>query len=336
MRRGETLTLFHQRSRPQVLEALVAAADPEASGIDEQTVDALLAGGPWIFAQAEAHGVLPTVMRNLGAELSDDRAASIRAFARDRAIEGLALRGMLERYVEVILSQASDLPIALVKGRTYARHLYPAGVSRPFTDLDFLAHPAAVPALSEMIEAQGFQLAVWDHDPARGEAKWIHREYGTLLIEVHTNLVHHTGLRRRISLAFDDLEGEPDSIAAQLIIALVHGAMHQYERLRQVVDILQAARRYDFRRDGALFERMVERTGGRLAAIVGLSLAGRMFNEPRCFAIAGTLGSSRYSAVASALVSRSTVLSTMRAERMLHSWRRKGFRALLLMQPTRF
>jgi len=308
---------------------LVAASDPEA----QEPADGMRAmsavAGAELLALADAHGVLPAVLARLRDALGEEQFASAQASAASRWREANALTGMLSRYADRILAGAGGLAVALVKGRAFAEHLYPRKSLRTFTDIDLLAAPSATGPLSEVLSASGFRFADWDHDPVRLEVKWVHAENQALVVEVHTNLVHHPDLRRTISFAHEDLEGEPNSSATHLTIALVHGALHQYERLRQVVDILQGARKLRPGAEEADFERLIARTGARLAAVVGLDLAGRMFAEPRCREIARAMGSVRWAGPGRMLIGPGAALSTMGSARRLHSWRRKAFRALL-------
>jgi hypothetical protein len=149
------------------------------------------------------------------------------------------------------------------------------------------------------------------------------------MIEVHTNLVHHPELREALSLSFDDLDGIAETPAALLTVAVVHGAMERYELLRHVVDVCQAARGIDTTAEERRFEALVQRTGARFAAVAGLDLAYRLLGEPRCRELARGLGPARHAAVARLLLGRSAIVSTMDGARVLHSWRRQGFRTLL-------
>jgi hypothetical protein len=280
-----------------------------------------------LVREADAHAVIPALIRNWPefAEGPDYGAARDEALARRRVLFTLAM--MLRRHSDALLDGMRGLPAAIVKGRTFARTIYPDAALRSFTDVDLLVDPSAVRQVSAVLAAQGFKVA--EHDPERMEAKWVHTANPSLLVEVHTNMVHHPGLRESISLTFDDVCGNMECPAVLLAIAAVHGALHQFERLQQVVDICQAARALKTAEEEQRFERLVKRIGGRLAAIAGLQLAHRLFCEPRCSEIAGHLGSERYAGLSRLLISPEVVLSTKSGERSLYSWRRKIFRDLL-------
>ena len=112
-------------------------------------------------------------------------------------------------------------------------------------------------------------------------------------------------------------------------IAIVHGATHGFERLQNVVDVYQAARALNGAEEERRFDGLMERTGARFAAIVGLDLAHRLSGEPRCRELARALGPVRRTAVARRLMSPATITSAMSGVRSLYSWRRQAFRALI-------
>jgi hypothetical protein len=282
-----------------------------------------------LVSQADAHGILPAIVRNFPPLADDPDYAAARHDALVRQRTGAALAMMLRHEANALISEAKDLPVALVKGHTFARTLYPEPALRPFTDIDLLVDPAVLPRVSQLLDAHRFRLAEDGQDGDRRESKWLHRDNDALLVEVHTNLVHAPSLRGALSLTYADIADGPETPAALLTIASMHGGLHHFERLRQVVDICQAARHLKSGTDEAQLQGLLERTGSRLAAITGLNLANRLFGEPRCREIASALGPERYAGVAKVLIDRSVVTSTMSDKRIYHSWRRQGFRELL-------
>jgi hypothetical protein len=89
--------------------------------------------------------------------------------------------------------------------------------------------------------------------------------------------------------------------------------------LRHAVDIGQAARNLQTADDARHFERLVACTGARLAAKTGLALAGRLFNEPRCFDIARAFDRDWRAPLAHLLIDKSVVLSTATTVRAMHA-----------------
>ena len=285
--------------------------------------------------QADAHGVLPAVTRNFPPFAADPDYDAARHDALARQRTGAALAMMLRHEADALMGEAKGLPVTLVKGRTFARTIYPEPALRPFTDIDLLVDPAVLPRMGQLLEAHRFRLAEDGQDGDRHESKWLHRENDALLVEVHTNLVHAPSLRGALSLTYADIADGPETPAALLAIASMHGGLHHFERLRQVVDICQATRSLNGATDELQLQGLLERTGARLAAITGLNLAYRLFGEPRCRQIALALGPERYARVAKVLIDRSVVTSTMSDRRAYHSWRRQGFRELLKRSKRR-
>ncbi len=280
--------------------------------------------------EAEAHGVLPSVLRKFPHFTDDPAYEAVRADAAERLRMRHAFSVMLCCHGEALLAKLSDLPIAMVKGPVFARTIYPSPALRPFTDIDLLAAPAAVEKLEPILRAEGFELSVDSLAPARREWKWVHRVNKVLIVEVHANLVHAPSLQRALSFSYDDLAAfGPESPASLLAVAVIHGALHQFERLRQVVDVCQAARGIKTDDEERRFLEFMVRSGGRLAAAAGLALAHRLFAEPRCLEIAKALGPVPYAGVAALLMRRFAVTSSMNSSRVCHSWRRHGLRELL-------
>lgn len=282
-----------------------------------------------LIEEAEAHGVLPAVVKNLSELIDGSEYASAHADAAARQRMSLCYSVMLRHYSEAIRKAAAGLSATIVKGPSFARLLYSDSRLRPFTDIDLLVTPAAVPVISRILKEHGFVFRDDEYNPERHEAKWVHKDSPLLMVEVHTNLVHQPRLRTSLSLTYDDIADAPESPAALLAIATLHGALHRFERIRQVVDICQAARAMGSAQDEAQFEKLLNRTGGRFAAIAGLDLAYRLFREPRCRELAIRLGSLRHRVLTRTLIDHSAVTSTMNRSRFFHSWRRQLFRLLL-------
>lgn len=281
--------------------------------------------------QATAHAVLPAVLRSLqplATRVSDFDAATSDAATQARMLATHSM--MLRGFADALLADLGGEPVTLIKGLTFARTIYPQPQLRPFTDIDLLIAPQAKPRVEEVLRARGFAFAGDFHDPARREDKWLHKQNQTLLVEVHGNMVHAPSLQKAVSLSYEDLAtvgaGTP---ASHLMIATMHAALHQYESLRQVVDILQAARALSTPADEQKMENLVARTGGRLAAVAGLDLASRIFGEPRCREIARGLGPAQHGQLARLLINRNVVLSMTTERRVYYTWRRQGFRELL-------
>jgi hypothetical protein len=68
----------------------------------------------------------------------------------------------------------------------------------------------------------------------------------------------------------------------------------------------------------------------------GLMLAARLFDEPRCRALARALGPIRFRLAARLLLDRSTVMSSTDWRRGFHNWRRQDFRILIRWNAGRW
>ena len=279
-----------------------------------------------LLLKADAHKVLPSVLRHYPFSAGDPKAEQVRQEADARRVERAALSTMLGHHASVILKAAGDLPVALVKGPTFAA-LYPSGL-RPFGDIDLLVSPTALPQLAAILTELGF-IRLEESRPHPLEDAWLHRDNRVLMVEVHTNLAHEHRMRAAFSLTYDDLDGIFGRPAALLSVAVMHGAMHYFAWLRHVVDICQAARAVVAPEEESLFEALADRTGTRMAAMVGLRLAYRLFGEGRCLEIARSLGSPRDHRFARALIEGSVLTAPMAGRIVYNGWRRFVFRELL-------
>jgi Uncharacterised nucleotidyltransferase len=319
--------------RSGIAEWLVHCADPEgAQGQPPRrlpTPEMALK----LVNHARSHGVLGAVLRQFPPFVDDPSFAAAGAVARKYHRENLTLSMMLRHQADELLAAAKALPVAVVKGPVFARTLYPDPALRSFTDLDILAAPDAVPALGGILQAQGFFLAEYGPQPQPQEWKWVHREHEILMIEVQTDLIHATSLRNTTSLTYEVIADGPEMPAALLLIALIHGGAHHYDRLRQVIDICQAGRALSGSNEEQRFADLVVQTRAQLIAVAGLTLAGRTFDEPRCLEIARALGPARFAGLARLLLDRTVVTSATTDWRTLHSWRRQAFRLLVKLGP---
>lgn len=278
-----------------------------------------------LIKQAEAHGVLGALLQNFPAFSDDPEFEAGRNAARDRNRINVVFSLLLEREADALMADVRGLPVAIVKGPVFARHLYPSASLRCFTDIDMLAAPEALPRIDAALADHGFRLA--ESHPR--ECKWLHRDNDSVMVEVQTDLVHAESLHEVMSLPYQVIAAAPDAAEALLLVALVHGGGHQYERLQQVVDICQAARALQGGAGERRFEDMVQAANARFIAVAGLLLANRIFGEPRCGEIARALGPVRYRRMADLLLDRTVIMSTMDHRRARHGWRRQAFRWLI-------
>lgn len=274
--------------------------------------------------QAEAHGVLGALLKNFPGFEQDPGFAAARETARNRNRANAAFSALLARETDALMAELDEVGAIVVKGSTFARNLYPIPSLRCFTDIDILAADDKLSQLGEVLSDSGFYLA----ESHKREFKWLSRDNDRIMVEVQTDLVHPDSLHNAISLSFATIASSPYSPAAFLIIALVHGAGHQYERLQHVVDIRQAARNLSSA-DESAFAELVQATNARLAAVSGLLLAGRLFDDARCRDIARGIGTTKLRELTNFLFDRTVVMSTTDRRRAIFNWRRQAFRLLL-------
>jgi hypothetical protein len=283
--------------------------------------------------QAEAHGVLGAFVDNFFSHQDDATFAMARASAQRRHRASAMFSLMLSREADAIIAGLAGLPATIVKGPVFARSLYPKPPLRCFSDIDLLVAPAALDKVGQLLSDRGFELVECNPIDDPQEWKWLHRENRALMVELQINLVHAGSLRRIMTLPFDALGSAPHSPASLLLIALVHGGGHHYQRLQHVVDICQAARKLEGPSEEQRFELLVRRTNSQFVAVAGLKLAAKMFREPRCREIARALGPVRFQTIASPLLGSRLVMSTTDTTRRRHSWRRSAFRWLMKKTP---
>jgi len=305
---------------------------------------------PWpeagaLLALAGLHGVLPAVLRGLARQPEAPAYAETLRAGRERLALVTGFSMMLNHHAGLVVSVMRDAGIGgeIVKGATFARRIYSEPVLRSFTDIDLLVDPADRERAGEMLAALGFRAEEVAYRAGQdyGEDKWILASHPGVMVELHTNLVHHPKLRRGMRLDHAALlaagAGDAEDAAALLLVAAVHGAgSHQFDRLQHVVDVLLLARggagdiAVDRLREAA------RRCDAGLALAAALGIAGRMFGEPRCLELARALGVSRAARLSALLISPGVVLRAQGAGRSADSWRRKLLRQMLrLRQPFR-
>lgn len=314
-------------ARRPVYAWLLHCADPLGSDRDPPAPPLTPRQLRRLYRKADALKVLPSVLRHYPIADGDPALERVREEADGTRVERAALSAMLKHHSGAVMEAAKGLPVALVKGPAFAA-LYPRGL-RPFGDIDLLAAPSALPELASILAAQGFKCVVGD--PNLLEHAWIQRDNGLIMIEVHTDLVHEHRMRPVLSLTYDHLAPRFDRPAALLSIAVMHGAMHFFAFLRHVTDLCQAARAVVTAEEEALFETFTGRTGTRMSAIIGLTLAHRVLGEARCLELARSLGRPRDFRFARTLIEGSVLTAPMESWFVYNSWRRFVFRELLLL-----
>ncbi|RWF37138.1 MAG: hypothetical protein EOS65_27725 [Mesorhizobium sp.] len=314
---------------------LLNYADPEARMAVVPAAGTLLA----LLDNAEFHGVLPIMLRKLreagDAHLPQDPALQARLTELREASTLVTGQSMLLQYHgERIMKAlaAKDIPARIVKGPVFARKLYKHVSDRPFTDIDILVEPASINDANQVIAASGFELhsgEAQSHDLQ--EFKRLEKENSSLLIELHGNLVHDSGMRRRLSLGFRELQAidgaGTDTPAALLTIAIVHAAGgHKFHRLQLCVDVLQGVRALPSPEAEAQLLEAARMTGIELELATVLDVTGRLFDEARALDLADRIKPDLGIRLARRLITRETLLGVNSRDKMRSRLRRDAFR----------
>jgi hypothetical protein len=326
-------TALPARLSRRLAAELITLSDPLGRGAPARPTpeDAEL-----LLSQADRHGTLPAVLRRMRPVLDTEPLIAIRGRYAALFQAGVAFSMMLQSERRRILAkfQAEGVRAIPIKGQDFADHLYPDPVLRLTSDIDVIVPIQSLDAAETVAASLGFQRGPV-HEKDAMERQWFHGVHKNLMLEIQSNLVHAVSLQPVMSLGFAELcpDGDPasaDRASARLAIAGVHAASsHHFERLRLVVDVLQGARGLRGASEEQALEALVRRSGTRLAIVMALELAGRMFDEPRCQAIADGLRPVRFGTVAGWLIDANVVMAMETQQRALQSWRRSLFREFL-------
>ncbi|MDP2354558.1 MAG: nucleotidyltransferase family protein [Beijerinckiaceae bacterium] len=302
---------------------IVYCADPVGSHtVPPHDLPPQLAGR--LVDQAESHRVLGAVLQNFPGFRQDGPFAAHWKSARDRNRANVAFSLMLTHEADTLVEKLDGLRATVVKGPTFAKKLYPSPTLRTFSDIDVLIDVDDQVEVERILKGLGYHLA----EASQHEFKWLSGANEQVMVEVQTDLVHAESLRRGMSLSYGSIAQSPDSSASLLIIAVVHGAGHQYEYLQHLVDICQAAR-FLKPTDEAELDRLLAATNARFATLVSLLFAGRIFGEDRCNVLAREIGSTPLHKLAASLLDQTVIMSTTDQRRASYNWRRQAFRLLL-------
>ena len=322
---------------PAQEKLLIKLADPEAPADWGKDVSAgdLLAE----LANAEFHGVLPIVLRKFreygDANLPKDaRLLQKLTELRDQMTTATGQSMLLQYHGDRIMKAlaAKGIPARIVKGPVFARRLYRQLADRPFTDIDILVAPTSIEAANRTIAECGFVLGSGEAESHElQEFKWLEKENSSLLIELHGNLVHDTGMRRRLSLGFRELQaidgGETDTPAALLTIAIVHAAGgHKFHRLQLCVDVLQGLRALRSQEEEARVLEAARMTGIELELATVLNVTGRLFGAPRAIELADRIKPDLSIRLAKWLITGNMLLRVNSREKLRSRLSRDAFR----------
>lgn len=301
---------------------------------------------------AELHGILAMCLdglRRTGAAAcgitdgEDNRRAEIVKDKSNRSVDLVSVQMLLAHHGEIVRKSlaARHLPFTIVKGQTFAQVLYPTPILRRYTDIDVLVPIAVRAEVSRVLADLGFELQEMEYRGGADyfEDKWTLRADQEILIEVHCDLVHNPKLRRAFWLGYEDVadagDGDPENATALLLIAGSHGAIsHQFDRLLQVIDVLQCARGVAGPVDVRRLRTVADRCGLTLAVATALALASETFSDESCEALLKEFAPRTFDAAASRLLTPRVTLAAQSNDHRFASLRRKLFRQALRYSAT--
>jgi hypothetical protein len=261
---------------------------------------------------------------------------------RPKVLAAVGQAMLLDRIALAILRKFADAGVraAIVKGPVFAERLYRHRGERPFTDIDLLVSPDSLDAANAAMELLGFDrpTKAWDNSHRDREYKWQGRENASILVELHGDLVHYPGLRRRISFDYDRLleagHGAPDSPPALLMTAVIHATCgHKFHRLGPLVDVLQAVRRLEGKDEEVV--NAARALGAALEVTVTLHLVGEIFDEPRAAKLAERVGDQMAIRLGRRLIGAQAIFGPDSGKPKAAWCRRHGFRLLQRIGPLR-
>jgi Uncharacterised nucleotidyltransferase len=303
-----------------------------------------------LFEAAPLQGVLPALVRNLRA-LADREGqgffadANAENYLRQRLVESERSLSAQCAFQDVLVREskrlgdalaAAKIPFAMVKGEVFARRLYPTIEDRPFDDIDVLVRSDDLDRAGPVLGGLGYRRTNSTQRGAVGSRldEWILDREQRVVVELQSELVRSRKLGAALTLTYNELiaagNGDPEDPSALLLVAALHGAaIHQFERLQHLVDVLQAVRgtagpiQIDRLKEGARL------TGSTLPVQAALDLTAAMFSEPAARELAGGLAPSRWRRLRQRLITGAVLLRARSRGKKLDSWRRRMLRSFI-------
>jgi hypothetical protein len=243
---------------------------------------------------ADGQSVLPLVARTVAAELAGDAPAplveALRAGARQRSAESLALTGTLVEILRAL--DAHRIEALPFKGPTLALQAYGDLGLRMFADLDLLVRPTRIDTARELILSLGFEPSFRTTPGQRAllRRRGSHEtfERGSEAVELHwrfaSSLSDFTFDYDRLWSRLTTLELGGRSVPALrhedlLLVLVLHGTKHAWERLGWICDVGELLRRTP-RLDWDVVARESARTGSGRALRLALALAMELLEAP--------------------------------------------------------
>jgi hypothetical protein len=156
-----------------------------------------------------------------------------------------------------------------------------------------------------------------------------------LEVEIQANLIHSRKIGSAVGLSFDELleagDGDPEAPIVLLIVAAVHGAaVHQFDRLQHIIDVLQAVRNADGKVDAAQLQLAAQRVGATAALQTALDLTAEIYGDRYCRMLADQMHAP-WRALRRWLVTVDVILRARSVAKRRDNWRRRLLRLLLVV-----
>ena len=283
---------------------------------------------------ARQHRILPNLLRQFTTNPAKYGDSFEEIIIQRRAEQHHML--MLQSIKNNILKHCPDDQLAVVKGPSFAESIYPRPFYRTYLDLDLLVRPEFVDELATILGDLNFYSPQQQGEQGSSpETKWYLADNKSMLVEVHTNMVHSDRLRRVTSLAASDILDAPNAPSTQLMVAVTNGMVSdQFKRIFQLVDVVQAASKLGGVADEERFQSFAKLGGNGVFAFAALTIAGKLLDHPKSLEIAKEIGFSRWAKVCQTLTS-SVLLTAPYQDNSLPRWTRKLVRLLLYLEASR-
>lgn len=192
--------------------------------------------------------------------------------------------------------RANDIPVIPYRGPVLASIAYGNIGLRQFGDLDLLVYQSDIPAIKEILVRLGYKPRYWRESTEeltetqeRLYTKYC-RDYplqndAGIEVELHwrvvsrdfpTNIKMDTVWDRAVDVTVGGSQLAVLSPEDRLLMLLVHGSRHQWERLGWIVDVAQVLYRYEIDMK-SVWERAKAQNSTRMAAL-GLLLVHELFD----------------------------------------------------------
>ncbi len=271
---------------------------PEAQANAQRLLEQALSW-PRILRDAEVHGVLPLLARNLERFGWAGVPSEVRAeVERASNLNAVRNRHLVRELVQVLRRfQEAGVTVIPLKGVALADSLYGDVTLRTCSDLDVLVPRHAVPQAIGLLLADGYQEAEADRfemanidlllNTAIAYAFARRRQTFPYLLELHWDLAWRW---RRDTLATDLLWAEAHPTALwgvqayalspewELLYLAVHAAHHRWQALKWLVDIHEACARGDI--DWEKLSATATRLGWDEALRLTLGVCHTLFETP--------------------------------------------------------